>query len=60
MARYREYVAAQEKRKKKTRGSAPPGADQYWTRKVRAEYFAKPLSARKAILKAQASQLRLM
>ena len=34
-------------------------SDQYRARQIRSEYFAKPLSQRKAIAKAQATQLRL-
>ena len=58
MARYREEVYAKWKKKKPAKGDRPStfGSDIDRARAVRAEYFAKPLSVRKAIAKAQASQ----
>jgi len=66
MSRFREEVYAKAKtkaRKAPSRRSAVARADLDRARKVRAEFFAKPLQERQAIhraARAQAPQARLM
>ncbi len=63
MTRFREeYYVKEAKRKKRSAAAVRPlsvGSDIARARAVRSEYFAKSLSVRKAIDKAQARQVRM-
>lgn len=58
MARCEEAYTKNKAKKKDTK-SLTTGSDKYRARALRAEYFEKPLSVRKAITKAKATQMRL-
>ncbi len=59
MARYREFLEAQNKRKPKNKRSVQ-GPEATSRSAIRSEYFRKPRAQRVAIAKAQKAQLRLI